>query len=352
MPLENSEGKEILVVDDERSIREPIEAYLAKMGYSVTACPDGAAALAAYRERPYPLVLTDILMPGLTGEELLREIKRIDPTTEVIMMTGYGTIDSAVTTIKAGAYDYIAKPFKIEELLHVLEKARTHRRLVRENRRLQENSLNVLKAMVNVLEQRDSYTAGHSRRVTEVALSIAGGLALPEEDCEVLELAGPIHDIGKIGIEDHILRKHGRLDDREYEAIKTHPAKGTQIIEPLDFLRETIPIILHHHEHYDGRGYPGGLRGQEIPMGSRIITVADTFDAMTSSRAYRRAQSPGDAREEIMRRSGSQFDPRVVEVFLDLPPEKRGDTLADGAECPTGAHAEHIPRKEVDLHHD
>ena len=183
------------------------------------------------------------MMPGITGHELLINIKKIDATAEVIVMTGYGTIDSAVSSIREGAYDYIVKPFKMEALCHVLDKARAHRDLIRENRRLQENSLNVLRAMVNVLEQRDTYTAGHSQRVTEIAMSIGRGLELPEGDIKVLRLAGPIHDIGKIGIEDNILRKPGPLTKEEYEVIKSHPEKGRQIIEPLDFLRETIPII-------------------------------------------------------------------------------------------------------------
>jgi HD-GYP domain-containing protein (c-di-GMP phosphodiesterase class II) len=149
-------------------------------------------------------------------------------------------------------------------------------------------------------------------------MSIGRGLEISEEDLKVLRLAGPIHDIGKIGIEDNILRKPGRLTKEEYEVIKSHPEKGRQIIEPLDFLRETIPIILHHHERFDGTGYPRGLAGEAIPLGARVIAVADTFDAMTSSRAYRDARETQVAISELIRCRKTQFDPEVVDKFLEL----------------------------------
>ena len=309
---------EILVVDDEKSIRDSLKIYLNHCGYPVKTCCDGETGLEAFEEQPCPIVLTDLMMPGISGEELLLEVKKREPLTEVILMTGYGTIDSAVSAIKSGAYDYVIKPFKMDSLLHIIEKAARHRLLVRENRRLQENSLNVLRAMVNVLEHRDAYTAGHSQRVTEVAVTIAADLGLSEEEREVLILAGPIHDLGKIGIEDNILRKPDKLDREEYDIIKSHPEKGASIIEPLDFLRETIPIILHHHERYDGSGYPHGLAKDDIPIGARIMSVADTFDAMTSSRAYRNARTLEEAYAELKRCSGTQFDGEVVDLFLKL----------------------------------
>jgi response regulator RpfG family c-di-GMP phosphodiesterase len=324
---------EILVVDDEQSIREALRQYLTHCGYTVTSCSDAESALEAFESCPSPIVLTDLMMPGLSGEELLREIKKRSPLTEVILMTGYGTIDSAVSAIKSGAYDYIIKPFKMDALLLTLEKATTHRNLVRENRLLQENSLNVLRAMVNVIEQRDAYTAGHSKRVTEIAVATAEELSLPEEEREVISLAGPIHDLGKIGIEDNILRKPGRLSKEEYDIIKSHPEKGKLIIEPLHFLRETIPIILHHHERHDGSGYPSGIAGEEIPLGARILSVADTFDAMTSSRAYRTARSSREAFDELTRCRGTQFDPEIVDLFLDMA---RSGTYDAAAQAPPG----------------
>jgi response regulator RpfG family c-di-GMP phosphodiesterase len=330
-------GLEILVVDDEKSIRESLKTYLNHCGYVIRICGDGESGLEAFKEQPSPIVLTDLMMPGISGEELLEEVKKVDPLTEVILMTGYGTIDSAVSAIKSGAYDYVIKPFKMENLLHTIEKAARHRNLVRENRRLQENSLNVLRAMVNVLEHRDAYTAGHSQRVTEISVAIAADIGLPDEEREILVLAGPIHDLGKIGIDDSIRRKPGTLDAEEYDIIKSHPEKGIRIIEPLDFLRETIPIILHHHERYDGSGYPHRLREGNIPMGARILSVADTFDAMTSSRAYRSARSSEEAYAELRRCSGTQFDPDVVDLFLELAESgafSNGDAREDGESLP------------------
>jgi putative nucleotidyltransferase with HDIG domain len=315
---ERPQRTEILVADDETSIVESLHAFLEGIGYRVFTARDGLAALAAFKAHPTPIVVSDINMPGLGGHELLLEIKAVAPEAEVIIITGFATVDGAVRAIKDGAYDYIIKPFRIATIQHTIEKALSHRALVLENVRLQENSLNVLRTMVNVLEQRDSYTAGHSRRVTEVALAIAARLDLPEEEIKTLRLAGLIHDVGKIGIEDTILRKPARLTDEEYAIIRTHPERGVQIIEPLDFLKETIPIIRHHHEYFDGSGYPGGIAGEAIPLGSRIVTIADTYDAITSSRAYRQARCEAIALAELDRCRGTQFDPDLVEVFLDI----------------------------------
>jgi response regulator RpfG family c-di-GMP phosphodiesterase len=265
-----------------------------------------------------PLVISDINMPLLGGHELLREIKALAPETEVIIVTGFATVDGAVKAIKDGAYDYIIKPFRIATIQHTVEKALNHRALILENLRLQENSLNVLRTMVNVLEQRDSYTAGHSRRVTEITLAIAARLEVPEDQLKTLRLAGLIHDVGKIGIEDTILRKPSRLTDEEFAVIRTHPERGVQIIEPLDFLKDALPIVRHHHEFFDGGGYPGGLVGATIPRGARIVAIADTYDAITSSRAYRNARSQEVALAELQRCSGTQFDPELVALFLDI----------------------------------
>ena len=321
---ERSSRVEILVADDESSIAESLRAFLEGIGYLVSTAADGRAALAIFRERRMPLVISDINMPLLGGHELLREIKAVAPETEVIIVTGFATVDGAVKAIKDGAYDYIIKPFRIATIQHTVEKALNHRALILENLRLQENSLNVLRTMVNVLEQRDSYTAGHSRRVTEIAMAIAARLELSEEDIKTLRLAGMIHDVGKIGIEDTILRKPGRLTDEEFAMIRTHPERGVQIIEPLDFLKGALPIVRHHHECFDGRGYPAGLTGEAIPLGARIVAIADTYDAITSSRAYRRARGQEAALAEIERCSGTQFDPDLARPLpRNLPPAGR-----------------------------
>ncbi len=309
---------EVLVADDERSISDSLQLYLEGIGYRVVTAQDGREALELFTARRMPLVLSDINMPGLGGHELLREIKAVAPETEVIIITGFATIDGAVMAIKDGAYDYILKPFRIATIHNTVEKALNHRALLLENRRLQENSLNVLRTMVNVLEQRDSYTAGHSRRVTEITLAIAARLGVSGEELKTLRLAGLIHDVGKIGIEDMILRKPGRLTPEEFAVIRTHPERGVQIIEPLDFLKGALPIVRHHHEYFNGTGYPEGLAGGAIPVGARIVAVADTYDAITSSRAYRSARTQDEALAEIQRCTRTQFDPELVALLVEI----------------------------------
>jgi putative nucleotidyltransferase with HDIG domain len=315
---DNGSRIEILVADDELSIAASLKDFLEGVGYQVSTARDGREALEIFRGRRMPLVVSDISMPALDGHELLREIKALAPETEVVMITGFATVDGAVTAIKDGAYDYIIKPFRLATLQHVVEKALNHRSLVLDNLRLQENSLNVLRTMVNVLEQRDSYTAGHSRRVTEIAIAVATRLGLSEAEVKTLRLAGMIHDVGKIGIADTILRKPGRLTAEELAVIRTHPERGVQIIEPLDFLKEALPIVRHHHEWFDGGGYPEGLAGESIPLGARVVAIADTFDAITSSRAYRRSRGTAAALAEIERCAGTQFDPGLAALFREI----------------------------------
>lgn len=308
----------VLIAEDEEISRKHLVSTLLDEGYEVSGSGDGMEALRMMQNQRFDVLIADIRMPGMSGLELLAEVRKRFTETEVIIVTGFATVDGAVKAIKDGAYDYIIKPFRIATIQHTVEKALNHRALILENLRLQENSLNVLRTMVNVLEQRDSYTAGHSRRVTEIAMTIAARLELSGEDCKTLRLAGMIHDVGKIGIEDTILRKPGRLTAEEFAMIRTHPERGVQIIEPLDFLKGALPIVRHHHECYDGSGYPAGLGGEAIPLGARIVAIADTYDAITSSRAYRRARGQEAALAEITRCSGTQFDPELASLFLEI----------------------------------
>jgi putative two-component system response regulator len=318
-PLTRTIPPSILVVDDEPSILSALECYIAKLGCHVLVASDGFQALELFKVHRPPVVLTDLKMPGMGGDQLLQELRALDENVQVIIMTGFATIQSAVTTLKAGAFDYITKPFRLELVARAIEKATEHLELIYYNRQLQENSLHVLEAMVKTLEQRDYYTAGHSRRVTAFTDAMALALGLDSHQRHVIHLGSLIHDVGKIGIDDAILRKPGRLTQEEYEVIKSHPARGVNIVEPLNFLKETIPIIRHHHERFDGSGYPDGLTGDDIPLAARILTVADTYDAMTSSRAYRTALSRETTFQELRRCAGTQFDPMLVELFRQLP---------------------------------
>lgn len=310
--------RKILIADDEPSILSALETYLVMQNYKIYTASNAEDALDTFKKHRPLLVITDLKMPGKGGDHLLTELKKIDEYVQIIIITGFATIKSAVDSLKAGAFDYITKPFRLEVVHHAIEKAVEHLSLMIANKQLQENSLHVLESMVTTLEQRDFYTAGHSRRVTEWADAMAGELKLDTLLQRTIHLGGLIHDVGKIGIDDSILRKPSKLNKEEFEIIKTHPERGVQIIEPLEFLKETIPIIMHHHEMLDGSGYPGGLKGEDIPLGARILMVADTFDAMTSSRAYREALPAEAAMAELKRCSGSQFDPDLVKTFLKV----------------------------------
>ncbi len=470
----------VLVVDDEDDITGVLADILEEQGYAVDVASDGDEAWKRAQEDPYDVVITDLKMPRMGGLELLREIRRAEHPSIVIMMTGFATVETAIEALKIGAYDYILKPFKVGELLQVVERAMEKIRLEAENLHLREqiallelseavsSSLSLdevlrivveaacrevgadavelwfrpptadgftrriglgprgetpalletparLEALVNglphlrlqgeklqgllsaeargrvgtllavplrrggqtlgllnaysrrkrdpfrprdekalvvlgdrataslenallyadlettfretiqglalALETKDAYTHGHSENVTRLAVATAQQMGLDGEFCETLRQAGLLHDIGKIGISSSILNKPGRLTPEEYEIIKSHPAMGRRILEPISFLREVVPIVYHHHERFDGEGYPQGLAGEEIPLASRVMAVADTYDAMTSDRAYRRGLSHDVAVAELDRCAGTQFDPECVRAFLAAHPE-------------------------------
>jgi response regulator RpfG family c-di-GMP phosphodiesterase len=315
-------SRKILVVDDEPAIRSTLCDYLSSQQYDVFCAGTGDEALKIFASEEPLLVISDLQMPGMDGKTLLKELKNLEEDVQVIIITGFATVESAIETLKGGAFDYLMKPFRLETVRIVVERALEHLSLRQSNRLLKENSLHVLEAMVKTLEQRDFYTAGHSRRVTAWSGKIAEVIGLSDHERRLIHLSGLIHDVGKIGIDDNILRKPGKLTEEEFEVIKSHPLRGVEIIAPLQFLQETIPIIRHHHESFDGSGYPGELQGEDIPLGARILSVADTFDAMTSSRAYREALPVEAAVAELERCSHTQFDGNIVSVFLGMDLDK------------------------------
>lgn len=333
----------ILIADDEVDIRELLGDYLQSEGYDCILAEDAYQAIEAFRNnRDFDLVMSDIRMPGKTGLDLLGEIKEIDPDVMVIMISAVKDIESAITAMSKGAYDYVSKPFKLNEVGLIARKAIEKRRLVMENRQYQaqleqmvkertielQNALNeldktysfTLRALVTALDTRDEETQGHSLRVVRYTLKLAELMNLTrEEDLKVIEYGSLLHDIGKIGIPDAILRKPGKLTDEEWRVMKTHPWMGYKILHRIQFLEEAAQIVLHHHEKWDGSGYPEGLKATAIPLGARIFTVADTVDAMTSERPYRKALTFECASEELLKHQGTQFDKNVVEAFHSVP---------------------------------
>jgi putative two-component system response regulator len=323
----------ILLVDDEEVIRRLLEQRLSSEGYRCEQAADAEEALEKLKAGSIELVILDIRMPGKSGVELLPEIKAKYPDTAVIMATAVDDANTAINCMKAGAYDYLTKPFNLEEVGFSVRRALERRRLKLENRDYQQHLeqkveeqaqkirgsfFNAITALAYALEAKDVYTSGHSQRVTEISVAIAKHLGLPEETIEKIRLAGLVHDIGKIGVRESILNKPGSLSDEEYKHVRLHSETGERILKPIVDDGEILKAVRHHHEHYDGTGYPDGLKGEQIPQLARIIAVADTFDAMTSGRPYRKALTQEAACAEVERCRGTQFDPEVASAFLEI----------------------------------
>ncbi len=334
-------GERILVVDDEEAIREVVATLLEAQGYHCSAVGNGRAALEYVEKNSLDLVLSDMVMPEMDGLKLLEWLRAHDQDIPVIMVTAMHDLSTALEAIRRGAYDYILKPFEKDQLFLSVRRALERRQLMRENRNYQRNLEELVKqrttqltgalsqleqsyddtleALGGALDLKDAETEGHCQRVTAITISIAKAMQLDPILLPPIARAAFLHDIGKMAIPDKILRKPGPLTDEERDVMRRHSEIGHGMLVRIPFLREAAEIVLAHQEYYDGSGYPRGLRGEEIPLGARIFAVADTLDAMTSDRPYRRALPISAAREEIMRCAGTQFDPKVVEVFLTLP---------------------------------
>jgi putative two-component system response regulator len=321
----------LLVVDDEAAIRRLLRQKLSAEGYRCEEAGDPEQVLPMLDTNPIALVVLDIKMPGKTGIELLPEIKSGYPDTAVIMATAISEIGVAVQCLKQGADDYICKPFNLEELSLSIKRALEKRHLqfeIREyqqyleerveeqTREIRKLFLGAIEALVSALEAKDKYTAGHSRRVTEIALALGNELGLSAQAMEDLRWGSLLHDIGKIAVDALIQNKPGKLTREEYEHIMTHVPVGTEIVRPL-LNGKITEMIEHHHDHYDGNGLHQVVAGDDVPLGARILAVADAFDAMMSDRPYRSAMSITDIVVEIKRCAGSQFDPTVVAAFLN-----------------------------------
>ena len=342
------ETSRILIVDDELSVRELLTEGLETFGYRTRMAAGADAAYRMIQEEQPHLVLSDIDMPGKTGLELLDQVKKLNPDIEVVMVTGVIDADIAINSIRQGATDYVTKPFNLEEVRIVVDRTLEKRRLVLENRayqqeleikveertrelrekkqeverlygELQESYESTLQALVTALDFRDNETHGHSWRVVEYAMLVACKLGLEEPELTWVRRGAILHDVGKIGVSDAILRKPGKLDTEEWEEMKKHPEMGYRMLQHIKFLEPALGIVLSHQERWDGGGYPRGLEGEEIPLGARIFAVVDTFDAMTSDRPYRPALSIEKAVEEVRTFAGTQFDPTVADAFLSIP---------------------------------
>jgi response regulator RpfG family c-di-GMP phosphodiesterase len=329
----------ILIVDDEKTIRQSLREVVAAHGYGSSTAPNARAALKALQECRYELVIADINMPGEDGLWLLQKVREGYPDTAMIMLTGVGDVRTAVGCLKLGASDYVTKPFKIDDVLASIYNALERRRLVLENQTYQRSLeemvrqrtgelnraledlelsyMSTLEALIAALDAREHETQNHSHRVQAYTMGIARAYGIPGDRLGDVARGSLLHDIGKIGVADRILNKPAKLTPEEWVDMRRHPEVGFQILKTIPYFDGATRIVRYHHERWDGKGYPYGLRADEIPVEARLFMVADTFDAMTSDRVYRKALPVQAAVDELDRCRGSQFDPGVVTCFLE-----------------------------------
>ncbi len=329
--------EKVLVIDDELAPRESIRMVL-KDQYAVSTASGAIEGLNIISEDPVDLIVMDIKMPKMDGITALQEIKKMHPDTEVILLTAYASLETARDAIRFGAFDYLIKPFDKDDVLLVVEKGLKKRRantglkmerdilldratyLEEQVTHARSNIMTCYEGTVNALiltiDAKDHYTYNHSNRVAKLSAGIARELRVPEKTIKEIENAASIHDIGKIGIEEGILKKNGKLTLDEYTEIIKHPAIGARIVQSVPFLEDAIPVILYHHEKYDGTGYPDGIKGEKIPLSARIVAVADAIDAMMSARPYRDALTMDRVMSELRENAGTQFDPEMVDIIL------------------------------------
>ncbi|MEE2855974.1 MAG: HD domain-containing phosphohydrolase [Planctomycetota bacterium] len=314
----------ILVADDDAGARELIAAILDAEGWpSPTTVEDGEAALQQIGQEHWDILVTDLDMPRMRGDELVVHALEEDPDLSIVVTTGDGTVGNAVDLIKKGATDFIPKPYDVDDFLASMERAKTRALGIHEVKGMRQT----VEALLVALESKDRYLNGHSARVRDMAVKLGEISGLDRGQLRSLSHAALLHDIGKIGVHEDILNKAGVLTDNEYEIIKKHPQMSADIIAPVPFLNPSLKGVLHHHENWDGTGYPEGLSGEQIPLMARIIAVVDAFDAMTSDRSYRGALSEVEAIDRIRAGSGSQFDPRIAQLF-----QQHKDKILEGEE--------------------
>ncbi len=329
----------ILIVDDELGVRESLK-FLLKGKYNLFLFDSGKRAISSFSPNFYDMAILDIKMPEINGIELLKELKKLDSELPVIMITGYGTLETAQAAINLGASGYINKPFDRKELEKIVEE-NIRRRKLREKERLEIAKLervkreldakirktysSTLESLIMAVNAKDAYTSSHSQEVATFALWIleaSGEVKGNGDKKEIFRYVVSLHDIGKIGIRESILRKPGPLTSEEWKEIKQHPVIGYEILKPIDFLKDYISIVRNHHEHFDGSGYPDGLKGRKIPFFARVVSIADSFHAMCSDRPYRKSLGKKKALEILKIEKGKQFDPEIADIAIEIFEEK------------------------------
>jgi len=332
----------LLIVDDEAEVRGVLHDLLSGP-YQCGEAASAEDAIAELRKNDYQLVISDITMSGMSGLEMIPHVKVVSPDTVIVMISGMQTIESAINALRLGAFDYLMKPFDLRQAEAAVSRALDHHELIAAKRRYENhleelvtqrtaelddalNSLenayrSTLRALTAALETRDAETHGHSERVVTFSLRLGREYGLTTHEMKALEFGSLLHDIGKIGVPDAILRKPAKLTDEEWIKMREHPLHGQQILRGIKFLEGASRVVAQHHEKWDGSGYPLGLKNEEIDICARIFSVADAFDAITSDRVYRKGRPYQAAAEELNEWIGRQFDPKVVEAFHRVPQE-------------------------------
>ena len=332
----------LLIVDDEVEVRGVLRDLLGDT-YQCTEAASAEEALAQLRDLNYELVISDITMSGMSGLEMIPHVKVVSPDTVIVMISGMQTIESAINALRLGAFDYLMKPFDLRQAEAAVARALEHHELVVAKQRYEnhleelvdqrtaeldqaldslENAYrSTLQALTAALETRDAETHGHSERVVTFSLRLGREYGLTAPQMKALEFGSLLHDIGKIGVPDAILRKPAKLTDEEWVRMREHPMHGQQILRGIKFLEGPARVVAQHHEKWDGSGYPLGLKAEEIDICARIFSVADAFDAITSDRVYRQGRPYEAASQELDEWANRQFDPKVVEAFHRVPKE-------------------------------
>jgi putative nucleotidyltransferase with HDIG domain len=337
----------VLVVDDEETIRLALARYLRSQGYTVVVAESGTAGIDRLEHERFSVMLCDVRMPDMTGLDVVPHARRLDGDLAILMLTAVNDAGTATDALSHGAMDYLVKPVQLAQLQDAVVRAAHRRQLEIERRRVEEHireeveirtvelereksalrdlTIGVAEALINAMEAKDVYLRGHSSRVADQAASIADALGLDADEVENVRLAGRLHDVGKIGIREDILNKPGILTKEEFEHVKQHVQFGMEILAPLKHIPVAMNYVHDHHEHYDGTGYPRGLRGEEISIGGRILAACDAFDALTSRRAFRDAMDADETIRYLANEVGRLLDPQVYQALKAVV--ERGKTL-------------------------